>query len=139
MHRAFWLVYAVTSLALFMGFGIFEARAGMGTGGYGFISTATFMLVQEALFLFFIRLERLYLPYLKSGHFHVSLALSNSVVISALAVAGFWKGIPEFVPGLLFSGYGLVGGNLGCALSLALAFRIADVISTFRRKPLRAG
>jgi len=83
------------------------------------------MLFQEALFLYFIRLERLYLGYLRSGYFHGALVVSNILVIGAMGVAGLGNWTPAPVPDCLFAGWGLVGGNLGCAMALGLGFGIA--------------
>jgi len=94
------------------------------------------MLFQEALFIIFIRLERLYLSQLKSRIFQASVILCNAIVLSLIAGAVFLS--PPPLSGLVLAGYGLVGGNLGCALALMMAFGLARVISVDRKssKPL---
>jgi len=115
-------------ISFFLVFGYFEDEAGISAMYYGLFSTTIFMLFQEALFLCFVYLERMYLPYLKSGTFYLLLFLINGLVIGALSLDLYCRGSSANISLLLISGYGLVGGNLGCAFSLGLAFRLCGLM-----------
>ena len=139
LHRVFWLIYGVFSVLFFVVSGYFESKTTMNLSVYGFITATIFILFQEALFLYFILIERMYLPYLGSGYFHSSLVVSNLVVFALLAVAVLWNKSPACLSEALLSGWGLVGGNLGCALILSLAFGFTGLFWIPGKHGLRGG
>ena len=131
LHWSFWLAYSLASVILFFGFWRLKLGGAMRPEAFNVISALVFMAVQEVLFIYFLFLEQRYVRFIKSGRFYAALLASNAFVAGALVLAGYWGGVPPGLSSRLFSGNGLVSGNLGTALALLMAFAVAP------DKPLR--